>query len=807
MQGSFQNNVRHEVRRVLRRDGVANPLDQGAGVDDNGHLTEQRTSAAAARLLGELPGLPPQSASSNKRARVVRSSGQYAPGNDNAEMHLSDSLQQAQAQNAIAMTGNPTIPEAFWDMLKHMNIWTAFQPEQQASEGNAAASVGSDGSGSPTATAAVRLEDFMKFACMQDHRTPKQLKHGNIDMPEWQKTSAADNSTEMTDAIKKIMEYYGKYIASVYGKDDPPSGLPKHYYAMFTKLNLFFVGGFYLTGCMMITLIRWAPFFSIDDIHVVDLLEILQVQLSDPLLFLWIQLNMNRHKQVSQMWETYLRQVNNNNDAGASANGETREMLKKRNRGNICKSILMMLKTKIQIEEQTLPLPAPDALAGVGGGGGGGRASAAVPSSSSTSASGTSSMDRARNASAARLPANMARTAAGGMQRYLAAIGPVGNERTDMFDLSMEAWIAALWNQLSPLQIHASAGDARKAVNETKFLEVMQDQSTEDRRNLRDWLGIVFTDSNVTFANYQAFKEKMMHTTKPEQSFRRFHEWAGIYEGKYQVSAIAQQLDSYYAKLVKGAMTNTNIDVVWVPNDESEHSLMDSEQFNKYLWEALQSFLNITPYIEMPIPPSAAASNGRSRNREPGNAQNVVARAMRLGISPAGQIQMDIEKIKSVKRALKDIWEESRTFRISNEIHMIECMVLHRLKADGVFPWIETSTTISTNTSNSISMLKACFLLRRDKLLRYQFAAVVGKRAISERLISSSRNSIINHHRTVNWAEQEYAGFRSLVAEKRAYVAGLVQGKYSQDVMDNDAMKMAMTMDYTHMDSTAAGGL
>ena len=44
----------------------------------------------------------------------------------------------------------------------------------------------------------------------------------------------------------------------------------------------------------------------------------------------------------------------------------------------------------------------------------------------------------------------------------------------------------------------------------------------------------------------------------------------------------------------------------------------------------------------------------------------------------------------------------------------------------------------------------------RSTLFRYTFAAAVGKRLYSERLSSTSKTAIIEHHRLVQWAEKDY---------------------------------------------------
>jgi hypothetical protein len=71
---------------------------------------------------------------------------------------------------------------------------------------------------------------------------------------------------------------------------------------------------------------------------------------------------------------------------------------------------------------------------------------------------------------------------------------------------------------------------------------------------------------------------------------------------------------------------------------------------------------------------------------------------------------------------------------------------------------------------------------RRSLLFRYAFAAAVGKRYYSERIISSSKSTIIEHHRSVQWAEKEYVTLYTLVRQnqstlRKAFVEDFDEGK------------------------------
>ncbi len=81
---------------------------------------------------------------------------------------------------------------------------------------------------------------------------------------------------------------------------------------------------------------------------------------------------------------------------------------------------------------------------------------------------------------------------------------------------------------------------------------------------------------------------------------------------------------------------------------------------------------------------------------------------------------------------MKEIWESSKEYRISDKVHMTEMQVLHRLKNDGIFPYIDrpakdagsnldgTSSGLGKGGSDdaaarTISMQNAhvCFYMRR----------------------------------------------------------------------------------------------
>ena len=86
----------------------------------------------------------------------------------------------------------------------------------------------------------------------------------------------------------------------------------------------------------------------------------------------------------------------------------------------------------------------------------------------------------------------------------------------------------------------------------------------------------------------------------------------------------------------------------------------------------------------------------------------------------------------------------------------------------------------------------------RSTAFRYAFAAAVGKRFHSERLTGPSRNQIIEHHRSVQWAEQEYMALLQVVQdngrELRTYLgSGEIPGG------EEDRKRTVLFTDYCNM--------
>lgn len=92
---------------------------------------------------------------------------------------------------------------------------------------------------------------------------------------------------------------------------------------------------------------------------------------------------------------------------------------------------------------------------------------------------------------------------------------------------------------------------------------------------------------------------------------------------------------------------------------------------------------------------------------------------------------------------------------------------------------------------------------------RYAFAAVVGKRYLSERIISANRVQIIEHHRCVSWAEREYMNFAAVVQKEMSVLRDLLQdmetnitGGKERELLEKFKSMLLTTKKYLNKDLT-----
>jgi hypothetical protein len=152
----------------------------------------------------------------------------------------------------------------------------------------------------------------------------------------------------------------------------------------------------------------------------------------------------------------------------------------------------------------------------------------------------------------------------------------------------------------------------------------------------------------------------------------------------------AQQLDLYYANLVHGAAIKVPLGEIWCPSNELEHSDRDTDKFFEVMWKNLKEMLK-------KIMSSSTAVNSKGM------------------VEYTNSLIKSIKSVRDIKRYMKEIWEESKMYRISDRVHMVEVQILQRLKADGVFQWFDSEGQGPTTggTAPRAQNLHVCFFMRR----------------------------------------------------------------------------------------------
>mmetsp|Transcript_66441 Transcript_66441/g.163800 ORF Transcript_66441/g.163800 Transcript_66441/m.163800 type:complete len:707 (+) Transcript_66441:129-2249(+) len=205
---------------------------------------------------------------------------------------------------------------------------------------------------------------------------------------------------------------------------------------------------------------------------------------------------------------------------------------------------------------------------------------------------------------------------------------------------------------------------------------------------------------------------------------------------RYHLYRQAQSLDYYYACMVRGAAVKVGIDRVWTSGQPPAPELLGDAKFVDIMWKVVQK-----------LQPEWAL---------PGNIR-------KLGVYRPGddrrQIVSAVQHMRDVRDAMVEVWTESRTFRVSDEVHMVEVQVLQRLKRDGLIAWFDSPS------GTKLSTLHVCNWFRRHESVRDQFATTVGKRMATESLVATHNQSIMSHQRTVNWAEREYMALHQKVCD------------------------------------------
>jgi hypothetical protein len=194
------------------------------------------------------------------------------------------------------------------------------------------------------------------------------------------------------------------------------------------------------------------------------------------------------------------------------------------------------------------------------------------------------------------------------------------------------------------------------------------------------------------------------------------------------LNADGWRADLEYAKLVKGALINVNLRVVWGSADPFASA--DTEaRLSKQIWDSVKPYVSAFIKRKFELNPSLTTFTATEVAQE-------YVRARKL---------------------FSNILLEHNHFTVCKEVEMVEFEVIYRLSNDGVFPWLVNGKP--TDGLDVITLVRAL----RWSSFKHQFAAVVGKRMMTERLIQSGRTNIVEHHRSSAWAEREYVGMYNMM--------------------------------------------
>ncbi len=164
----------------------------------------------------------------------------------------------------------------------------------------------------------------------------------------------------------------------------------------------------------------------------------------------------------------------------------------------------------------------------------------------------------------------------------------------------------------------------------------------------------------------------------------------------------AQEQDLFYANLVHGSSVRIPLADIWAPNNQLEHTDRDSNKFFDIMWKSLREVLKNSMGD---ISSSAEAGGGGVSG---------VPRAQNKAADFVDSLTKSVSRLRDTKKLMRQIWEESNEYRISDRVHMAEIQVLQRLGADGVFPYLnrEAPATAAAR-GNFIQNIHLCFYMRR----------------------------------------------------------------------------------------------
>lgn len=112
--------------------------------------------------------------------------------------------------------------------------------------------------------------------------------------------------------------------------------------------------------------------------------------------------------------------------------------------------------------------------------------------------------------------------------------------------------------------------------------------------------------------------------------------------------------DSIYANLIRGSAVNTPWNVIWVPMEESFNNAFDTDKFNEIMWGVLESvFVNHCYNID----DSEDVVDDLLDDCEESQAKTQRINLTRARtVKDIKSVQLAAEKVKSIKRVVRDIW-------------------------------------------------------------------------------------------------------------------------------------------------------
>jgi hypothetical protein len=194
----------------------------------------------------------------------------------------------------------------------------------------------------------------------------------------------------------------------------------------------------------------------------------------------------------------------------------------------------------------------------------------------------------------------------------------------------------------------------------------------------------------------------------------------------------AQKLDKSYACMVHGACTKVPlVPDIWCPHESMDSVIpigKETESFFRGMWKSLGSIAAIWHAEKTGGNKKRKAKRGKrgrrqffdnaddSEEEEDERSGKELAKYMKHGVKYA-----------------KDLWEQTKVYRISDAVMMAEKQVIMRLYNEGYLPQL---ARLQHDT------LTMGFLLRRHEFFSVQFASAVAKRLCTERLCATGKASI-----------------------------------------------------------------